>query len=373
MAKKIFSLIIWLVPLFTMSQISDTSLVKHYRLDFAIPDQPAFSIMGGTPSNILRPSNTKELSASISEFYNGGSLIIPKSFALEGAPLLIAKSSKLTLQEYDKNKILYSLRISVGTGSETIEGITKMNLAVGARVTLFDKGDLKSDKNYRNELWKTLAEELDLDNIYKNEFMQIRDLTLIEILSDSVLQKEQDDYIEEKKGEYFVTKLKEIKEAYKKENWNKQKLDLAYAFMGSAPDSLLKNLKSSKHAAWLTYANPVGKWGQLLLGLNYNYVISDSIDTAIDEIVNFNYNAGSVISRIYAGSNKFKGFLEAQYKYEGALETNNYLINAGTEININNGIWLLLTVGTIHNDFSSKDSEPSLITGFNFRFALPER
>jgi len=169
MVKKILLLIVWLIPILTFSQNSDTSLVKHYRLDFAIPDQPAFSIMGGTPSDILRPSNTKELSASISEFYNGGSLIIPKSFALEGAPFLIAKSNKLTLEDFDKNKILYSLRISIGTGSETIEGNTRMNLAVGARVTLFDKGDLKSDIKYRKELWELTSKELDLETLYKNE------------------------------------------------------------------------------------------------------------------------------------------------------------------------------------------------------------
>ncbi len=373
MSKKILLLIVWLIPILTISQNSDTSLVKHYRLDFAIPDQPAFSIMGGTPSDILRPSNTKELSASISEFYNGGSLIIPKSFALEGAPFLIARSNKLTLKEFDENKILYSLRISIGTGSETIEGNSKMNLAIGARVTLFDKGDLKSDKSYRNDLWDTLAKEVGIDNVFKKEFLLIRNLTISDIGESPELEAEMEAFIKEKKGEYFVTTLKELKEAYKKENWNKQKMDLAYAFMGSAPDSLLKSLKSSKHAAWLTYANPVGKWGQLLLGINYNHVLADSIDASTNETVNFNYNVASLISRIYAGSNKFKGFLEVQYKYEGAFETNNYLVNAGAEININNGIWLILTAGINQYNFSNEDSKPSLITGFNFRFALPEK
>jgi len=379
MVKKILLLIVWLIPILTFSQNSDTSLVKHYRLDFAIPDQPAFSIMGGTPSDILRPSNTKELSASISEFYNGGSLIIPKSFALEGAPFLIAKSNKLTLEDFDKNKILYSLRISIGTGSETIEGNTRMNLAVGARVTLFDKGDLKSDIKYRKELWELTSKELDLETLYKNEFIQSQDTPLMMIITDSTLNEKMKEYIALKKEEYekkekpFLKKLKETKEKYKKENWNKQKMDLAYAFMGSAPDSLLKSLKSSKHAAWMTYANPVGKWGQLLLGINYNHVMADSIDSSTNETVNFNYNVASLISRLYVGSNKFKGFVEAQYKYEGAFETNNYLVNAGSEININNGIWLILTIGITQNDFSNEVSKPSLLTGFNFRFALPEK
>jgi hypothetical protein len=353
-------------------QIEDTNLVKNYRLDLAVPDHPAFSILGTTPADILRPSNVKELSVNLSDFFGGSDLILPKAFALEAAPFLIARANKMTLADYDRNKIVYSLRLSLGTGSETLNKVNYTNLAAGVRFTLIDKGDLKNDPAYRDELWSLTADELAMENKYKMEFLQLENKSLIEVITDSVLNSKMESYIAEQKGDAMSIKLKNAKDRYKEQNWNRQKLDIAYAFKTSSPDSLLKNVKAGKHAAWITGGLPVKDWGQVLIGLNYAYVIADSTDEAVNETFRYRYSTVSLASRMYAGTNRFKGFLEVQYKYDGSVETNNFLLNSGAELNINNGIWLVLEAGIVWNDPGDAANDPVYRTGFSFRFNLPE-
>jgi len=374
MKLKLLIMILTIVPIVSFSQsVEDTTLVKYYKVNFAVPDLPAFNVLGNSPSDILRPTDVKGLSVIASEFYNGSTIVLPKSFSMEIAPFLLAKNNSLTLEDYDKNKWLYNFRISIGTATNEINNISYTDMAVGARFTIIDDGDLKNDKKYRADLWDRLAREVADDNVYKKEFAKTHDKTIQEIIQDDKLNKQMEDYVKEKKGEFYTKELKKVKKDYKYKNWNKQKLELAYAFLGSSPDSLVKNIESKKHSLWLTYANPLKTdWGQLLIGLNYSYNFADSINIENSETVKYEFSTFSLASRFYFGSNRIKGFLEGQYKFIEDNSKNNVLLNLGSEINLRDGIWLVLNVGVDWDDLSSNSIKSGFYSGFNLRFSIPE-
>ena len=119
MKRIIYSILVLLIgigniPLTGQSQ-EDTSLVKNLRLNFAVPDMPAFQLLGTNPSHILRPSTPREFAVMASDFGLNNDFALPSSFAAEIAPFILFKSNNLTLSEYDKHSELYSLRVSVGT------------------------------------------------------------------------------------------------------------------------------------------------------------------------------------------------------------------------------------------------------------------
>jgi len=339
----------------------DSSLVKKFRVDFAVPDLPAFKLLGTEPSNLLRPSTTELLSVITSNFYNGTNLIVPQSFAAEISPMLLINANKLTLQEYDRNTILYSLRLSIGTMRS--EGTNEAGrLSLGMRVSIIDQGDLKNDKEYREKLYQITADLIDLDSLYEAEFLRLNNYDMIQVATDSVKRKRMEAYIERKKGISADDRISQLKNQYKANNWNKQKLDVAYALLGDTPDSLLTKIKFSQHAFWLTYGHPISDWGQWLIGGNFMF-ISDST----------NYISFALASRVYFGTNRIKGFLEAQYQRDDLLNSNNLLVNLGSELNLFAGIWINFYAGLESLKYGDESRKSQITSHFDVRFTLPEK
>lgn len=354
----------------------DTSLVRNFKLNFAVPDQPAFKVLGTESSNILRPSSSEVVSLVTSNFLQGITPVLPNSFSMELAPLMLIKSNSLTLQEYDKNSILYSTRISIGTSLGN-KGSNSRNLGLGARVTLIDKGDLKNDAAYREQLYKLTANLVADDNRLKQEWLKANDLTIQEVVTNDSLNNAMEAYIETESirynGKSFQQRLAILKKDYRTKNWNKQKLDVAAAVLLNSEDSLIKNLKYNSTEVWVTYALPVKTWGQLLIGLNYANVnhytlLTDTFDIAVANNV-------SISSRLYGGTNRFKGFLEAQYELS-ATEFDNIhtiLINGGSEFNITDGIWIGASLGVdMRKDKTLTSFNSNVVGNIDIKFTLPE-
>src|SRR5689334_4525690 len=92
-------------------ELEDTTL-SQMKLNFVVPDVPAFKILGTEPTDLLRPSTPKALAVSMSSFNDNGKMIIPKAFALEVSPSLLLNSRKgpVELKEYAKNAVVNSFR-----------------------------------------------------------------------------------------------------------------------------------------------------------------------------------------------------------------------------------------------------------------------
>ncbi|MCK4465079.1 MAG: hypothetical protein KAU83_05150 [Bacteroidales bacterium] len=330
-------------------------------MNFAVPDLPALKGLGAEPSTILRPSTPEVFSFITSNFFSDEKIVIPNSFAAEFAPFILANSHKMTLQKYQKNPELYSLRISVGSFKDT-SNIS--NLSVGIRITVIDKGDLKNDKQFLEKLTSILRQRVKKMDYFRDEYQRINNIS-------------EEDFAENKNGvqeiikEYATSKIKEdtdkhieqLKEKYKTENWNSEKFDIAFAVVGTSSDSIVKNTKFNSFITWLTYGYPMFEnSGQVLVGGNLRVFKGYNNDKY--------YVEPSLGSRVYLGTNRIKGFSEVQYTYNQYEGKSHFLLDVGGEFNISDGIWLDFYVGIDRNPASNVSE---FISNFNFRYTLPEK
>ena len=360
------------IPMFfcqlVIAQMED-STVSQFNLNFAVPDIPAFKALDIDPSDIVRPSDPKAISLMVSQFQNHGQFVIPQSFAAEIAPGMLV-SPKMTLKEYQQsgiNRFLYKARISIGTMRDD-NSISSM--AGGVRFTLIDKGDFRNDTAFlRKNIYTPLDSLTEITTkakrIYIKKYNTPGDPTVdfaspkFIVIRDSLVKlfyKTNKNIIDS-----INSSIDQSIEKYKKENWNKARLEMAYALVGTSPDSLGKNLRSTKHSVWLIGAFPVKAWGQFLIGANYQYTLNDS--------AYFNHNLNAA-TRFYAGGNRLKAFVEGEYKYNDFTQINNLLVCMGGEVNIRDGIWLHFSAG-VENALSG-DASSQFISSFNLFLTLPE-
>jgi len=103
------------------AQDVDSLAFGDLKLNFVVPDMPAFKALGTEPSTILRPSTPKALAVSLSEFYDAQKIVLPKAFAMEVSPALLwnANKKEVELKKYRERACINSFRLSLGTSSDT--------------------------------------------------------------------------------------------------------------------------------------------------------------------------------------------------------------------------------------------------------------
>ncbi len=354
----------------------DTTLHKKYKVDFAVPDLPAFQVLGTDPVELLRPSTPELLSVVGSNLLEGQ--LIPKSLALEIAPLMMLRANKLTLAEFDRNRVLYSLRLSVGTTSEEPDsGIVTKRAGLGLRMTLLDKGDLRANGDYRAEVLSMLLARGELKDSLQRHWLNRRKLVAADLAETREGQKklaEANEYAERKVTEYdeaelekrlagktFDERLDIVKQEYKAKNWNAQKWDIAAAGLLSQ-DSATAEIAASRASFWTTYAHPLWTWGQALAGVTVNWFpqAADSEETSV--------LAGL---RLYGGINALKAMVECQYENVG-FERHDLLVNTGAEVMVWSGIWVDASLGVEWPDIS-QGTESHLVTDLGVKFTPGEK
>lgn len=352
----------------------DSAATGNYLLNFAVPDMPAFKALGTEPNDILRPSDIKSLALVFSKFQDNGTLVIPKSFAAEIAPGMLI-SGNTTISDYQNSPMLrfwMKSRISIGTVRDDIKD-NPSKMAGGVRFTFIDKGDFRNDIAFLNKyVYKPLN---DLETISsKADKEYVRQTGTIEVDTSSKKYKTIRDSIAKKSwAEQVEQSNKSIDVAidkYKKTHWNAMRLEFAYAIVGTSPDTLAKNISASKHSVWLIGAFPLSckcgsqkkPWGQWLIGANYHLTENDSTSS---------FNSNLIAStRLYAGGNRLKAYIEGQYKYNDLTNANNLTASIGGEINIRDGIWLNFSAG-VENALAS-DASSQFVSSFNLFLTLPE-
>lgn len=378
--KKILLLFLSLygiINLLAAQNLADTTL-GGMKLNFAVPDMPAFKVLGTDPSNLLRPSTPKAVALTMSSFNENGKLILPRAFALEISPALLLNSHKGPQQliQYSKNAVLNSFRISIGSSSDTLLSTSGRSLAIGLRISLINEGDFGTDTEAQKEIAKALR-TFRTKSVASEKAFAISIDALAEYKDDPDLFIEShlaayNKFLatpEEPNQEEFLDRVKQLKEDYRKKHWNDEKLDLAISVLSSSPDSIVKNLRFNQAQLWLTWAHKLGKSNkaQLLAGINAQ-VTKNLLDTSKTRQSNSYFNL-SVPVRLLFGSNRIKGYGEGQYQYNGQLKESSLQLSLGTEINIIDGVWANLYGGF---SYSSKTSGTKTIVNFNLKFTLPE-
>lgn len=353
-------------------KMADSLVLQKVKLGFAVPDIPAFKALGLDPSNILRPSEVKDLALTLGSFRSEGDFIIPKNLAVEIAPALLI-NPWYTLKQYQENGLLRAFtktRFSLGTNDD--KKVKTSYLSLGLRTALIDKADFRNDRSLLKDSLYPLQDTF-ISNINKKLTLFIQKIGGPEKYDSSFTKSQQDsiensiqDEVKKQSKVDFDKSYNTLIENFKKRNWNAAKLDFAYSLVLRSPDSLLGNAEVNKQHFWLAYATRPGKnnkWGQFLFN------ISNAFYKANDKL----YNEFTGNFRFYAGANKVKGFIECQYQNtdipnKARFET--LYAQIGLEANIFKGIWFHFGTGVLNGLKGNNKSQ--LLSNLNLYLTLPE-
>jgi hypothetical protein len=121
--------------------------VKLVTLDLAVPDSPAFAILGLSPETVVRPASPRDLATTV---LNGvdkrGNL--QSGLAVDLAPLFLFSGNTLTYNDYRGSRatqVYGRTQVSFATAKGTGDADKSLRLATGVRVTLWDDGDPRLD------------------------------------------------------------------------------------------------------------------------------------------------------------------------------------------------------------------------------------
>lgn len=324
-------------------------------LNYNVEQTPAFSILGISPDNIVKPTSARNIAVNIGNYYMNNGLTIPQNMAVEISPFLM--SPDLSLYKYSQNPFLYRLRFSIAT---KIADNGTYHLAEGIRLTLIDKTDLRTDEKFINEIYKSSLNEARTFELAFSEYIRNHPEEDLDQISAGDLYDSDENF--RNKIDLLMTQLQrddymsinKIREKRTEELWNAEIWELGLAALQHSPDSTLNKIKMSQIKLWSTYGTGLGKHGQLLMGCNFELV--DSSAQWLPKL--------SVGSRLYYGKNDLRYFVQAEYSHINQI--NDLTCSTGLVFNISAGIWAQFGLNLIY-DFKGN---MSFVPGINLGLAL---
>jgi hypothetical protein len=358
---KKYYLIIILMVFFTFSlkaQDSTKFVAGWANLDFAIPESPAFKVLGTDPSNILKPSSARAIALDVGNYLFTNGPAIPKNLAVEISPLLLNGNCSLT--DYYNHRFWYRIGLSFGTN---VSSSGSYSTAEGLRFTIIDKTDLRTNDAFIAQVVDAehavlLAEKTAIPLYIKQKNLNVTPIQFLTNLdADAALKKDFNAFVTQFIPNSAVkpADMENLRNQYREKLWNAPIWQVGVAALQTSKDSLIKNLSLSRVGLWSSTGLPLGKKGQLLLGLNYS--LADSVKW------NSTYSLGA---RCYYGNNEIKAYLQGEYNH--LINQNNFTTSVGCEFNISNGIWGRVTLNLV-----DENGKLSYQPGFNIGLGTGEK
>lgn len=118
-------------------------------VDLSVPESPAFTVLGVTPQTVIRPTSPRAFATSLLNGVdtNGN---FQSGLAMDFVPYLLLAGDELTLRKYQTHpvtRLLARTQFSFATTKGASEDDKSLRLALGLHVTLFDKGDPRTDED----------------------------------------------------------------------------------------------------------------------------------------------------------------------------------------------------------------------------------
>ncbi len=116
-------------------------------VDMSVPESPAFTALGLTPQTVTRPTSPRQFATSLLNGVdtNGN---FQSGLALDFVPYLMLTGSQSTLREYQTQyitRLLSRTQLSFATTKGASDDDKSMRLALGLNITLWDRGDPRTD------------------------------------------------------------------------------------------------------------------------------------------------------------------------------------------------------------------------------------
>ncbi|MBM3314449.1 hypothetical protein FJY71_01210 [candidate division WOR-3 bacterium] len=320
------------------------------QTNLAVPDIPAFHVLGTTPSELLRPANVKDLTAVVAGIIEENGFRPPKTLALELAPWLLFHGEGPLVGDYRPywDHVLYSTRFSLGITPQDTGGGLRMG--VGLRTTFCNNGELALSDTFFGVLGAATTFYNDSFSGYKNRNPVESVLARLRASGDtssyspvrleSLYNSEANSYararFEERYGTprlgVYVDRM--IDSFATAIGWNRSLVDGAVAVLMTTADSLGNDLQVPAAHAWASASLPLGRNGQFVGGLSARFPLGSGEPPTV-----------AASARGYVGRNNAKWMLDAQLKTDTPLDS--ILVSAGTglELGLWDVAWLDIRVG----------------------------
>jgi hypothetical protein len=233
--------------------------LKAAMVDLSVPDSPAFTVLGLTPEEVARPTTARKLATSLLNGVDRNG-VLQTGVAIDTVPYLALAGQLVTLDDYRKRsnyalRFLARTQVSVGTAKASDVNDKAMRIGLGVRMTLFDRGDPRSDAL----LDKCFDERPELPEPPRfvtpappDRPEDIEEWTRDVERGRRALQDFQS------KIDSYVTRVNAVvadcREQARKRNWNASKLIVAVAPTWASPSGSADDLGRSGSGVWATLA-----------------------------------------------------------------------------------------------------------------------
>jgi hypothetical protein len=316
--------------------------ITPFNGDLAVPDSPAFTVLGVTPETVTHPTTPKEFATS---FLNGVDERghFQTGLALDFVPFLTFFGRQTDLEEYAKHpftRFLARTQLSFATAKGVTDEDKSTRLALGLRMTIFDKGDPRLD-----DMLEACYKEADATPGLNNP----------SLIPSRARTKAQNDEQLVKRGALYGELTKSCDDAARKRNWNASGWIVGLAPSWISKTGETKNFEWNGGGFWSTIAygfenvEALKNNSQVLFHVRYrnNEIVPDTEDPTLFFSQDSFYLGGRL--RIAPGEEAKSIFsLEGNYirsrKDKGSWD-NSRRFSLGLERRIAENIWFALSVG----------------------------
>jgi hypothetical protein len=361
--------------------------VADAQVDLAVPDSPAFYVLGITPDSVVRPVTPRDLAVGLLNGVdvNGN---FQTGVAIDSAPYIMVRGRETTLEEYRTNtwkRMLWNTQVSAATTKGASDDDEAVRAALGLRVTLADTGDPRMDETLGNCIARALdegAKAEELQQIRDKSDQLDREIAEAERTGDrqTVARLEADrQKIEEELNRVYASVTNPLIEKcnnnpeLKSKLWNKSGITLG---VGPAFDSEKGDIGDISYSG-------VGVYGSIAIGKDYFAPFGDiaqlvaGVKYRQDELVPIENQSGEfdkvdelmLATRLRLGLQSFNFFGEGAFISEDgdARGSDEYWkVAVGTDIALANDLWLSVGVG---GDIGRHEQEDTFILA-NLKYAF---
>ncbi|HEU4796350.1 MAG TPA: hypothetical protein VFT02_12010 [Pyrinomonadaceae bacterium] len=344
---------------------TDSDNITQRQVDLSVPESPAFTVLGVTPETVTRPTTPREFATS---FLNGvdqqGNF--QTGLAMDFVPYLTFFGGQTSLSSYSKSRVerfLARTQVSFATTKGASDDDKSSRLALGLRLTLFDKGDPRLDTQLRD----CYREKLKVNRDRLEEF-------------DQPPNDEDDDVralrLKNREG-VLLEAVKPCNEVARKRNWN------ATGWIVGAAPSWISETGETADFHW----NGAGVWTSFAYGFEEVKALKDNSQLILharyrsNEIVPDTENEGEFLSqdsfffggrlRMSPGSAAKTIFsVEGNYirsRLNKGLYDTSSRFSLGLERRIADNIWFTLALGGQGGRIDGQN-KPFVLTSFKWGF-----
>jgi hypothetical protein len=328
------------------------------NVDLAVPESPAFTVLGLTPDTVVRPSSPRQFAtALLSGVDRNGNF--QSGTAIDTVPYLLLAGKQLTLGQYQtsyKLRLASRTQFSFATTKGASEEDKSVRLSLGLRMTLWDSGDPRFDTEL-NKCFDRAAVAY-LEGVRPPDVLPPDQLVVVR---PNLTEKEKMESVrawaeyEVQKAEANPKRLQageKCRAESRKRNWNKSSWIIAYAPSWISPAGETKNFQWNGGGFWSSVAYGFeglpGLQEHSQIIFHGRYRNNEQVPDPINKGAFIGQDSLFLGTRLRVGNENATGSFEGVFvrsRPEGKVFDNSARYSVGLERRIAENLWFALSFG----------------------------